>query len=73
MCSSSQRGVYDEDRLYADEKHLLGFQHIVRETGVGSITPTTDLERGIAVRMQENKDGWCDDGSMLTQDWKASY
>ena len=38
-------------RLCADERHLLGFQHTERETGVGSITPTIDLERGIVVRM----------------------
>ena len=43
--------------LHADERRLLGFQHIERETGVESIKPTIDLERGIAVRMQENRDG----------------
>ena len=38
-------------RLHADERHLLGFQRTKRETSVGSITPTIDLERGIAARM----------------------
>ena len=37
--------------LHADERRLLGFQRTERETGVGSITPTIDLERGVAVRM----------------------
>ena len=37
--------------LRANERRLLGFQHIERETGVGSITLTIDLERGIAMRM----------------------
>ena len=37
--------------LHADERRMLGFQHTERETGVGSITPTIDLERGVAVRM----------------------
>ena len=46
---------------------------IERETGVGSITPTIDLERGITVRMQENRDGWCEAGPVSTRDYKASY
>ena len=37
--------------LCANERRLLGFRRTKRETGVGSITPTIDLERGIAVRM----------------------
>ena len=37
--------------LRANERRLLGFQCTKRETGVGSITPTIDLERGIAARM----------------------
>ena len=31
-----------EMHLCADERRLLGFQHTKRETGVGSITSTTD-------------------------------
>ena len=60
-------------RLHANERRLLGFQRIERETGVGSIKPTIDLERGIAVRMQENKDGWCEARPVSTRDYKASY
>ena len=41
--------------LCAVERRLLGFQRIERETNVGSITLTIDLERGIAVRMQETR------------------
>ena len=44
-------------RLHADERRLVGFQCTEREIGVGSITLTIDIERGIAVRMQENRDG----------------
>ena len=62
-----------EMHLCADERRLLGFQHTERETGVGSITSTLDLERGIAVRMQENKDCWCEAGAVSTRDFKASY
>ena len=40
-----------EIHLHANERRLLGFQCIERETGVGSITPTIDLERGIVVIM----------------------
>ena len=46
-----------EIHLHANERRPLGFQHTERETGVGSITSTIDLERGIIVRMQENRDG----------------
>ena len=60
-------------RLYADERRLLGFQCTKRETGVGSITPTIDLERGIAVRMQENRDGWCEIDPVSMRDCNASY
>ena len=60
-------------RLRADERRLLGFQRTERETGVGSITPTIDLEGGIAMRMQENRDGWCEAGPVSTRDYKASY
>ena len=60
-------------RLHADERRLLGFQRTERETGVGLIIPTRDLERGIAVRMQENRDGWCKAGPVSTRDYKASY
>ena len=59
--------------LHADERRLLGFQHTKREIGVGSITLTIDIERGIAVRMQENRDGWCEDGPVSMRDCKASY
>ena len=62
-----------EMHLCADERRLLGFQRTERETGVGSITPTIDLERGIAVRMQENRDGWCEAVPVSTRDCKASY
>ena len=40
-----------EMHLRANERRLLGFQCTKRETSVGSITPTIDLERGIAARM----------------------
>ena len=43
--------------LRADERHLLEFQRTERETSVGSITPTIDLERGIVVRIYKNRDG----------------
>ena len=59
--------------LHADERRLLGFQCTERETGVGSITPTIDLERGIAIRMQENRDGWCEASPMSMRDCKASH
>ena len=59
--------------LRADERRLLGFQRAERETGGGSITLTIDLERGIAVRMQENRDGWCEAGPVSTRECKASY
>ena len=62
-----------EMHLRANERRLLGFQCTKRETGVGSITPTIDLDRGIAVRMQENRDGWCEAGPVSTRDCKASY
>ena len=52
---------------------MLGFQCTKRETGVGSIIPTIDLERGIAVRMYEHRDGWYEATPMLTQDCKASH
>ena len=42
--------------LCADERHLLGFQCTERESGVGPIILTIDLERGIVVRMQESRD-----------------
>ena len=57
----------------ANERHLLGFQHTERETDVGSIAPTIHLERRIAVRMQENRDGWCKVGPVSTQDCKTSH
>ena len=59
--------------LHADERRLLGFQRTKRETDVGSITPTIDLDKGIAARMQENKDGWCEAGPVSTRDCKASH
>ena len=60
-------------RLHADERRLLGFQCTERETGAGSITSTIDLERYIAARMQENRDGWCKATPVSMRDCKASY
>ena len=60
-------------RLCTDERRLLGFQRTKRETGVGSITPAIDLERGIAARMQESRVGWCEAGPVSMQDCKASH
>ena len=62
-----------EIHLHANERRLLGFQHTQRETGVGSITPTIDLERGITMRMQENRDGWCEVVPVSMRDCKAPY
>ena len=60
-------------RLHVDERRLLGFQRTERETGVGSITSTIDLERGIAMRMQENRDDWSEAGPVSMWDYKDSH